>query len=68
MYTWTMKRKPNKLILGGLAAASVISGALAWRDLGRRSDSQVRGNKKVWRLFIVLNPGNSLAYWLFGRR
>jgi hypothetical protein len=63
-----MKRKPNKLILGGLVAASVISGALAWRDLARRGDSQVRGNKKVWRLFIVLNPGNSLAYWLFGRR
>jgi len=63
-----MKRKPNKALLGGLVVASVISAALAWRDLAGRGDSQVRGNKKAWRAFIVLNPGNSFVYWLLGRR
>jgi hypothetical protein len=33
----------------------------AWRDLGRRSETQVRGKKNVWRVFISINPGNSLA-------
>ncbi len=68
LYTYTMKRKPNKLLLGGLVATSVVSAALASRDLAHRSDNQVRGNKKAWRVFIVLNPGNSFVYWLFGRR
>jgi len=45
----------------------VVSAVLAWRDLGWRTDDQVRGNKKTWRVFIVLNPGNSFAYWIFGR-
>ena len=63
-----MKRKPNKALLGGLIAGSMISAALARRDLARRSDSQVRGNKKAWRVFMLLNPGNSIVYWLFGRR
>jgi hypothetical protein len=46
----------------------VILAVLAWRDLGRRTDEQVRGRKDFWRVFVTLNPGNSVAYWLFGRR
>jgi len=41
---------------------------VAFRDLARRSDEQVRGPKVLWRVLIGLNPGNSLAYWAFGRR
>ncbi len=44
----------------------MISAVLAWRDLGSRSNDQVRGSKKIWRVFIALNPGNSFAYWIFG--
>ena len=29
---------------------------------------QIRGSKRFWRVVIALNPGNSLLYWLFGRR
>jgi hypothetical protein len=54
--------------LVGVIAAEVLSAVLAWRDLGRRTDAQVRGRKAGWRTFIMLNPGNSLAYWAFGRR
>jgi hypothetical protein len=67
-YTWRMKRKPNKLLLCGLVAVQVVSAVLAWRDLAGRSDDQVRGKKKTWRLFMLLNPGNSFVYWVVGRR
>jgi hypothetical protein len=60
-----MKRKA---LLVGLVGIEVISAALAWRDLSRRSDDRVRGKKDLWRVFISINPGNSLAYWAFGRR
>jgi hypothetical protein len=57
-----------KPAVAALIAAEVVSVVLAWRDLGRRTDAQVRGRKAGWRIFITLNPGNSLAYWAFGRR
>jgi hypothetical protein len=57
----------KKLLLGGLVAVEVVSAAVAWRDLSRRHDDQVRGDKKAWRVFIALNPGNSFVYWIFGR-
>jgi hypothetical protein len=60
--------KLKKLLLGGLVAVEVVSAGLAWRDLSRRGDDQVRGHKKAWRVFIVLNPGNSFVYWISGRR
>jgi hypothetical protein len=41
---------------------------MAWRDLARRSDNQVRGRKNLWRVFITVNPGNSIVYWLVGRQ
>jgi hypothetical protein len=53
------------LAIVGLEA---VSAAIAWRDLARRSDAQVRGKKKFWRVLIAVNPGNSLAYWALGRR
>ncbi len=63
-----MKQKPSKPLLVGLVAVEVVSAVLAWRDLRRRSDDLVRGKKDVWRVFISINPGNSLIYWAFGRR
>ncbi|MGH9921028.1 MAG: hypothetical protein ACRD6W_19440 [Nitrososphaerales archaeon] len=63
-----MKAKTKNVLLGGLVFLEVVSAALAWRDMGWRADAQVRGNKKIWRVFMMLNPGNSFAYWIFGRR
>lgn len=60
--------KRGKVILGAVAAAQTVSSVLAWRDLAERSDDQVRGPKNLWRLIVTINPGNSLAYWLVGRR
>jgi hypothetical protein len=61
-------RRPPKPVLLTIIGAELVSAALAWRDLKRRSDASVRGPKKVWRVVILVNPGNSLAYWILGRR
>jgi hypothetical protein len=41
---------------------------LTWRDLRRRPDAAVRGQKRFWRLASGLNTSGSVAYWLFGLR
>ena len=63
-----MQHNPSKEIRIVVLAVEVVAAVLAWRDLNRRSDCQVRGKKKAWRVFISINPGNSLMYWAFGRR
>jgi hypothetical protein len=62
------RTKRGKVVLGIVVVAQTISSALAWRDLAQRSDDQVRGHKNLWRVIVTMNPGNSIAYWLFGRR
>lgn len=63
-----MRRRPDKRVIVGLVAIQIASAIVAWRDLNGRPDRTVRGTKKLWRIFIVMNPGNSFAYWAFGRR
>ena len=63
-----MKRKPNKVVLAVIAVVHVTVTALTWRDLRRRSATDVRGNKKAWRVASAMNTGGSAAYWIFGRR
>jgi len=58
----------RKIALGTLVTLETVAAALAWRDLASRTNDEVRGSKKLWRLFISLNPGNSLLYWAVGRR
>lgn len=62
-----MSSLQKKLLFGIALPVEVLSCAMAWRDLARRSDDEVRGPKSLWRLFITTNPGNSLFYWIFGR-
>jgi hypothetical protein len=63
-----MTRRPPKQVLVAIVVLEVVSAAIAWRDLARRSDDQVRGPKNVWRALMAINPGNSLVYWAVGRR
>jgi hypothetical protein len=58
----------QKWLLGVIVSIQALLAVAAWRDLARRTDDQVRGKKNLWRAFVLLNPGNSLLYWLFGRR
>lgn len=61
-------RRPNPKVVVAVVAVEVVVATLAFRDLARRPDEQVRGPKRLWRIVIGLNPGNSLLYWLLGRR
>jgi hypothetical protein len=38
--------------------------ALSWRDTARHIDDQVRGNKTICRVFVSINPGNSIVHWI----
>lgn len=51
-----------------VVAVEVVVAVLAYRDLARRPAELVRGPKRLWRIVIGMNPGNSLLYWLLGRR
>ncbi|MDQ6773878.1 MAG: hypothetical protein M3024_12970 [Candidatus Dormibacteraeota bacterium] len=62
----TMERK--RLLATIIIPAQVFLAVLAWRDLGQRTDEQVRAKKSLWRVFLSINPGNAVIYWLFGRR
>jgi hypothetical protein len=61
-------RKPSKPVLVAIVGVQAVSGFWAWRDLLARPNSEVRGSKKFWRIFVLMNPGNALAYWIVGRR
>jgi hypothetical protein len=63
-----MTIKQKRLMAAIIVPAQVVGAVLAWRDLARRTDDQIRGSKRAWRLFVSINPGNSVFYWLFGRR
>lgn len=62
-----MPTKRKQFFIGIVLPLQVISAVLAWRDLERRTDSEVRGSKRAWRVLVTMNPGNALIYWLFGR-
>ena len=63
-----MQQNVKKRLVAGLVAVEVVSAVLAWNDLNQRADDQIRGTRKLWRVIIVANPGNSIAYWILGRR
>ena len=61
-------RQPPREVVIAVVAVETVSAVLAYRDLAHRTDDQVRGPKLLWRVVMALNPGNSIAYWIFGRR
>jgi hypothetical protein len=61
-------RKPPREVVIAVVAVETVSAVLAYRDLAHRTAEQVRGPKRLWRIVMALNPGNSIAYWIFGRR
>jgi hypothetical protein len=50
-----------------LIAASVALVAAAERDIGRRKATELRGNKRMWRL-LCLNALGAITYFQWGRR
>ncbi len=51
-----------------MVLAEIALAVLAWRDLSHLSDDRVRGSRRIWRIAIIANPGNSIVYWMLGRR
>ncbi len=68
METMGSKKKPNKLVLALIGLGHIGVTALTWRDIARRPADQIRGDKGVWRALSAYNTGNSVLYWLLGRR
>jgi hypothetical protein len=58
----------KKQLISVVVAIEVVLAALAWRDMARLPTTRVRGSKAFWRVFVTINPGNAVAYWLLGRR
>ncbi|MGB0095766.1 MAG: hypothetical protein WBP81_24905 [Solirubrobacteraceae bacterium] len=63
-----MTKRQKRLLAAIVFLVEVPLAVLAWRDLDRRTNDHVRGKKHLWRVFLSINPGNSVIYWLFGRR
>jgi hypothetical protein len=62
------KRSPNPKVIAAIVIGHLALTTLAWRDIGRRTDDQIRGSKKIWRVATGANSVNSLAYFIFGRK
>jgi hypothetical protein len=54
--------------LGVLALLQITLLALAQWDLSRRSNSEINGNKLLWRALVFINFVGPIAYFVFGRR
>jgi hypothetical protein len=63
-----MRSRPKRIALAALVLAEVGLAALTWRDLRHRPADEIRGSKRFWRVISTINPGNSVAYWLVGRK
>jgi hypothetical protein len=55
------------LLAAVLIAFSLGLVTIAERDLHRRPDAQVRGDKRLWRV-VCLNALGAVGYLLWGRR
>jgi hypothetical protein len=62
------RRRLSPPVLAALVAAHLVVTALTWRDIKDRADDEIRGSKRFWRIASAAQMGNSLAYWLFGRK
>jgi hypothetical protein len=62
------RNRPNPVVLTVVLALHVVVTTLVWRDIRRRPDSQLRGDRRLWRVLTALNTGNSLVYALLGVR
>jgi hypothetical protein len=60
--------KPNPKVIAAILVGHVALTAWTWRDLRHRTDEQVRGKKKWWRVASAANSSNSLLYLLIGRK
>jgi hypothetical protein len=63
-----MKSDKKRIALVVIFLAEVVLATLTWRDIRNRPAEEIRGSKRLWRIISTINPGNSVAYWVVGRR
>lgn len=54
------------IAVGGIVQFALL--AVAWLDLRKRPDEQIRGTKRLWKRLVFVNYVGPLAYWFVGRR
>ncbi len=54
----------------GMVQGAINVGLTVWavRDIRRRGDDEIKGNRKFWLLAAFAPPIGPLAYLVFGRR
>ena len=58
----------QKRVLLVVLVVHLILAKVTWLDLRRRPAAAVRGPKRLWRTWSLLNTTGSMAYWTVGRR
>ena len=60
----------TRITVQGIAQGIINLLLIIWavRDLRRRSDDEINGNKKIWMLAAFAPPVGPIAYFLFGRK
>jgi hypothetical protein len=62
------QRKISPALIAAILALHTVVTAFTWRDIRNRPDDQIRGSKKLWRLVSAANTGNSIIYFVLGRK
>jgi hypothetical protein len=60
----------TRITVQGVAQGIINLLLIIWavRDLRRRSDGEINGNKKIWMLAAFAPPIGPIVYFLFGRK
>ncbi len=65
---WSDLSTPQKGGVSLLVLLQISLLALAQWDLSKRSDSEINGNKLLWRALVFINYVGPIAYFIFGRK
>ncbi len=64
-------KRSSPAMRGGAAARGIFNLVLMiWtiRDIRRRRDDEINGNRKIWTLAAFAPPIGPIAYFVFGRK
>jgi hypothetical protein len=64
---WSELTSAQRAGVLAMVAVQAVLAVFAQRDLGSRSQAEVRGPKIVWRV-LTLNSAGAVAYLVVGRR
>lgn len=65
---WSDLTPTQQRVVGAVGAVELVLTVAALRDLAKRSASEVRGPKALWRMGVFVQPVGPIAYFAAGRR